>query len=118
MTKCFDISLFLSGALKGSKATQQRHLRQARIMHAAIQDRWQCRTPWAWKLKHIRWFLEQYLQELSKETQYRYSLTTKFIMARLGSDWKKLKTCKNQPNTMREKLPQKPKFKVHLKSKA
>lgn len=32
MTKPFDMALFLSGVLTGSKVTQQRHLRQVRIM--------------------------------------------------------------------------------------
>ena len=41
MSKSFDMTLFLSGVLTGSKATQQRHPRQARIMQAAIQQRWQ-----------------------------------------------------------------------------
>ncbi len=41
MTRPFDMALFLSGVLTGSKITQQQHLRQARIMQAAIQQRWQ-----------------------------------------------------------------------------
>ncbi|HCS45499.1 MAG TPA: hypothetical protein DIW52_22170 [Pseudomonas sp.] len=56
MTKPFDMVLFLSGVLSGSKVTQQRHLRQARIMQAAIQQRWQHDNPWTWQLKHVRWF--------------------------------------------------------------
>lgn len=31
MSKPFDMELFLAGVLSGSRATQQRHLRQARI---------------------------------------------------------------------------------------
>jgi len=45
VTKTFDMELFLSGVLTGLKVTQQRHLRQARIMQAAIQQRWQCDNP-------------------------------------------------------------------------
>lgn len=40
MTNPFDMALFLNGVLSGSQARQQRHLRQARLMQAAIQQRW------------------------------------------------------------------------------
>lgn len=46
MSKPFDMTLFLSGTLAGSRTTQQRHLRQARIMQAAIQQRWHRNNPW------------------------------------------------------------------------
>jgi len=52
-----DMALFLNGVLAGSKRTQQRHLRQARIMQAAIKRRWQRDNPWTWQLKHMQWFL-------------------------------------------------------------
>jgi hypothetical protein len=66
VTRSFDMALFLSGVLTGSKATQQRHLRQARIMQAAIQQRWQRDNPWTWQLKHVRWFLTQHLKDHSE----------------------------------------------------
>ncbi|WP_413793975.1 MULTISPECIES: hypothetical protein [unclassified Pseudomonas] len=59
MTKPFDMALFLSGVLTGSKVTQQHHLRQAQIMQAAIQQRWQRDNPWTSQLKHVRCFLTQ-----------------------------------------------------------
>ena len=65
MTKPFDMALFLSGVLTGSKATQQRHLRQARAMQVAIQQRWQRDNPWTWQLKHVRWFLTQHLTTIA-----------------------------------------------------
>ncbi len=37
MSESFDMALFLRGVLTGSKVTQQRHLRQARAIQAAIQ---------------------------------------------------------------------------------
>ena len=86
MTKLFDITLFLSGVLTGSKATQQRHLRQARIMQAAIQQRWQRDNPWTWRLKHVRWFLTQHLRDHSDTTRYYYRLTALLIWKRLGGD--------------------------------
>lgn len=86
MSKPFDMTLFLSGALIGSKVTQQRHLHQARIMQAAIQQRWQRDNPWTWQLKHVRWFLTQHLKDHSDATRYYYRLTTLLIWKRLGND--------------------------------
>lgn len=83
MTKPFDMTLFLSGVLTGSKATQQRHLRQARIIQAAIQQRWQRDNPWTWQLKHLRWFLTQRLQDHSDASRYYYQITTQLILKRL-----------------------------------
>jgi hypothetical protein len=64
VSRPFDMALFLSGVLTGSKVTQQRHLRQARIMQAAIQQRWQRDNPCTWQLKHVRWFLTQHLKTI------------------------------------------------------
>lgn len=36
MTKAFDMEVFLNGVLTGSHATRQRHLRQAKVIQAAI----------------------------------------------------------------------------------
>ena len=88
MTKHFDMALFLSGVLTGSKATQQRHLRQARIMQAAIQQRWQRDNPWTWQIKHVRWFLTQYLKDHSDATRYYYRLTALLVWKRLGNGQK------------------------------
>jgi len=85
VTKIFDMELFLSGVLTGSKVTQQRHLRQAQIMQAAIQQRWQCDNPWTWQLKHVRWFFTQHLKDHSDATRYYYRLTTLLIWKRLGN---------------------------------
>jgi hypothetical protein len=84
VTKPFDMTLFLSGVLTGSKVTQQRHLRQARIMQAAIQQRWQRENPWTWQLKHVRWFLTQHLKDHSNATKYYYRLTVMLIWNRMG----------------------------------
>lgn len=85
MSKPFDMTLFLSGVLTGSKVTQQRHLRQARIMQAAIQQRWQRDNPWTWQLKHVRWFLNQYLKDHSRASRYYYRLTAALICKRMGA---------------------------------
>ncbi|ATP52187.1 hypothetical protein CR512_23805 [Pseudomonas putida] len=84
MSKPFDMALFLSGVLTGSKATQQRHLRQARIMQAAVLQRWHRDNPWTWRLKHMRWFLTQYLRGHSSASRYYYLLTTSLIWKRMS----------------------------------
>lgn len=84
MTNPFDMVLFLSGALTGSKVTQQRHLRQARVMQAAIQERWQRDNPWTWQLKHVRWFLTHHLKDHSETSRYYYRLTASTVWKRMG----------------------------------
>lgn len=83
MNKPFDMTLFLSGALTGSKSTQQRHLRQARIMQAAIQHRWKRDNPWIWQSKHMRWFLTHHLKNHAYNTRYYYWLTVLLILRRV-----------------------------------
>lgn len=90
MNKPFDMTLFLSGVLSGSKTTQQRHLRQARIMQAVIHLRWQRDNPWTWQVKHVRWFLTQHLKDHTRTTRYYYLLTALVIWGRLGRDRKLL----------------------------
>lgn len=84
MSRPFDIALFLSGVLIGSKSTQQRHLRQAKIMQAAIQSKWEHDNPWRWRLKHIQWFLDHYLKDQAEATRYYYRLTALLVWKRLG----------------------------------
>ncbi|AZP63025.1 Uncharacterised protein [Pseudomonas aeruginosa] len=57
MSKPFDMELFLAGVLIGSRATRQRHLRQAKLIQAEIADRWQRETPWAWQKNTYLGFL-------------------------------------------------------------
>lgn len=87
MSKPFDMELFLAGVLTGSHATQQRHLRQAKIIQAEIAARWQRQTPWAWQRKHLAWFLEHHLSRRSKATRYYYVLTIRLLARRLQTSW-------------------------------
>jgi hypothetical protein len=88
VTKHFDMELFISGVQSGSKIIQLRHLRQARIMQAAIQQRWQRNHPWTWQLKHVRWFLTHYLKNHSYATRNYYRITALLIWKRLGKSQK------------------------------
>lgn len=88
MTKTVDMEIFLAGVLTGANATRQRHLRQARVIQAAIAERWQRETPWGWKRKHLEWFLKHRLEQHSEISRYYYLLTVKLIVRRLEASWK------------------------------
>ncbi|WP_454863973.1 hypothetical protein [Pseudomonas hormoni] len=85
MTSEFDMALFLSPVLKGAHATRQRHIRQAERMHEVIRERWGCATPWAWREKHVKWYLHHYLCSQASATRYYYQLTVKLICRRCES---------------------------------
>lgn len=87
MSKTFDMELFFAGVLTGSHATQQRHVRQAKIIQAEIAERWQRKTPWGWQRKHVVWFLEYRMRQRSKATQYYYVLTDRLLARRLETSW-------------------------------
>ncbi|PIK78328.1 MULTISPECIES: hypothetical protein [unclassified Pseudomonas] len=87
MSKPFDMELFLAGVLTGSLATRQRHLRQASIIRSTIAERWKRETPWAWRRKHLAWFLEHNLSNYSLETRYYYVLTARLLVRRLKKSW-------------------------------
>lgn len=83
MSMPFDMELFLAGALNGSHATRQCHVRQAKIIQAEIAERWQRETPWGWHKKHVAWFLGHRMSQRSEATQYYYMLTVRLLVRRL-----------------------------------
>ncbi|HEN8705148.1 MULTISPECIES: hypothetical protein [Pseudomonas] len=87
MSKQFDMELYLTGVLTGSHATQQRHVRQAKIIQAEITKRWQLETPWGWQRKHVAWFLDHRLGNRSEATRYYYLLTVRLLVSRLQKTW-------------------------------
>lgn len=91
MTKAFDMELFLVGVLSGATATRERHIRQAKIIQAAIAKRWGKESPWAWQAKHIIWFQTTHLNNYSEPTRYRYKLTIKLILYKLGKSSQEIK---------------------------
>jgi hypothetical protein len=90
MKPSYDMELFLTAVLKGAHATRQRHLNQARLIQAAIQQRWQLDNPRRWQLKHLQWLMREHLAEHSPHSRYYYGLTVKLIVRRLGKekDWR------------------------------
>lgn len=87
MSKPFDMELFLAGVLTGSHATRQRHLRQAKLIQTEISKRWQRDIPWAWKRKHVVWFLEHRLDRHSDATRSYYLVTAQLLVSRLDKKW-------------------------------
>lgn len=87
MSKAFDMEMFLGAVLTGSHATQQRHLRQARIISAEIAARWRRETPWSWQRKHLIWFMDHRLAGRSEATRYYYLLTVRLLAQRLQTSW-------------------------------
>ncbi len=81
----FDMAVFLSPVLKGAHATRQRRIRQAEKMHRMIRERWGCATPWAWREKHVKWYLNHYLCSQSSASRYYYQLTATLILRRCES---------------------------------
>lgn len=82
MSKPFDMELFLAGVLIGSRATRQRHLRQAKLIKLRLQIAGSERRLGPGK-KHLSWFLEHRLCRHSEATRYYYALTVRLIVRRL-----------------------------------
>jgi hypothetical protein len=87
VSKSLDMELFLTGVLTGLCATRQRHVRQAKIIQAAIAERWKRKSGWTWQKKHVVGFLENRLSEHSQATQYYYVLTVRLLARRLETSW-------------------------------
>ena len=87
MSKPFAMVLFLTGVLTGGHATRERHIRQAKVIQAAIAGRWHRHTPWAWQRKHLGWFLTQHMDTRAESTRYYYLLTIRLLTLRLGKPW-------------------------------
>lgn len=83
------MQIFLGGILTGSPQSRKRHLMQAEVIQTAIKQRWKKDCPERWKVKHLRWFLQEQLKTASPETRYRYWLTTRLLVERLNktNDW-------------------------------
>lgn len=88
MSKPFDMELFLAGVLTGSHTTRQRHLRQAKAIQAAIDNRWHRDNPWTWQRKYLVWFLNHHVIQRAESTRYYYVLTMRLLTLRLGKSWK------------------------------
>jgi len=53
-------------------------------MQMAIQKRWKRDASWNWNIKHVKWFIDRYLENHTPSTRYYYLLTVKLIYKRLG----------------------------------
>lgn len=87
MSKSFDMELFIAGGLSGSYAARQRHVRQAKFIQFAIEERWGRDTPRKWQRKHLYWLLRHRHSHHSHATRYYYRLTFQLLTVRLGKGW-------------------------------
>jgi hypothetical protein len=81
--------IFLGGVLTGSPHSRKRHLMQADVIQDAIEQRWKKDRAQCWQAKHLRWFLQEQTKTAAPETTYRYWLTARLLVERLGktNDW-------------------------------
>lgn len=82
----FSMEKYLGGVLKGAPETYERELVQAKKIQEVIHSRWKASEPEQWKHKYLLWFLKVYQESEKAETRYRYWLTAKKIMKRLGKE--------------------------------
>lgn len=84
-----NMQIFIGGALTGSHKTKNRNLIQADAIQKAIELRWNLDHPNRWKVKHLRWFLQDLAKTSAPETTYRYWLTVRILVEQLKktSDW-------------------------------
>ncbi|WP_433735106.1 hypothetical protein [Pseudomonas monteilii] len=95
MSKPFDMELLLAAVVTGSYATRQRHFRQAKLRRPEIFERWQIETPWAWRRKHVAWFLDLRLARRRETTRYYYLLTVRLLACRFDKPWVFNSQCKD-----------------------
>ena len=97
MKRSCDMELFLTAVLKGAHATRRRHINQARLIQATIQQQFQRDNPWRWQLKHLQWFMREHLAEHAPHSRYYYGLTVRLIVKRLGKerDWERRKPARS-----------------------
>ncbi len=63
-----------------SHATKKRRVRRAAIAAEAIWRRWHLGVR-QWKLKHVRWFIEFHLREMSPNARYQYWLVVRDLVS-------------------------------------
>ena len=64
------------------------HLHRAERIAEAIYRRWQV-GPYQWRVKHVRWYLENRTDNLSPSARYRHWLTVRLLVIALEKevDW-------------------------------
>src|SRR5690349_8885385 len=85
-----EIHNLLRRAQPGANKTVIDHIARGERIADAIRDRWGLMTARAWKVKHLRWFLNEHCKPpMASTTRYDYWRTARALAAALGrwDDW-------------------------------
>ena len=79
---------FLGKRLTGSHETIKKHIERANKIATAIHKRFS-KNVYQFQVKHLRWFLNHYINCYVQGTKYNYWLTIKLIINFIGksSEW-------------------------------
>ncbi|MCH9694159.1 MAG: hypothetical protein K0U72_06585 [Gammaproteobacteria bacterium] len=76
----------LANRLPGSRrGTVRQHLARSGHIAETIWRRWQV-GPYQWRLKHLRWYLQECTNEYTCSTRYRHWLTVRLLVFALDRD--------------------------------
>lgn len=81
-----SIEQILRRAQPGSSTAVKSHIARARQISAAIETRWGTghAHPHHWRLKHVRWYLQEECRDLAAATRYDHWRTLRALLAALG----------------------------------
>lgn len=87
-----EIRRLLDRTQPGSRAPGRivrEHITRGEQIRAGIEARWGIGSPWQWRVKHVRWWLERGMAGRSPSTRYAHYRTVRAISAALGrwNDW-------------------------------
>lgn len=86
-----SISQILRRAQPGSSTAVKGHIARATQISAAIGARWGAghAHPYHWRLKHVRWYLQEECRDLATATRYDHWRTLRVVLSALGRwpDW-------------------------------
>jgi hypothetical protein len=76
----------LANRLPGSRrGSVRQHLARSGHIAQTIWRRWQV-GPYQWRLKHLRWYLQERTGKYAKGTRYRHWLTVRLLILALDRD--------------------------------
>lgn len=86
-----SISQILRRAQPGASTAVKGHIARAAQISAAISARWGPGHghPYHWRLKHVRWYLQEECRDLAAATRYDHWRTARVVLSALGRwpDW-------------------------------
>src|SRR5262245_32971809 len=84
-----NILLYMEGVLSGAPSMQDKHRKRLIAIQSAIFIRWGIKNPEQWRVKHLRWFLQEHMKDNAASYRYDFWLTVREITKRRGRelDW-------------------------------